>query len=152
MSRRARKAGERCCARGRVLCSRNFPEHPWALEATLGARPFGPNEVAWLEFALAALGETPLRGAEKLDVVVTLIGHVRHLVQQAGPSDSERAFLDAMRALTEGHAASFPALTAVLDEPTPKHSEGAALDYGLDCILDGVEARIARDKARRKPR
>jgi AcrR family transcriptional regulator len=129
-----------------------FSEHRWALEATLGVRPMGPNEVAWLESALAALAGTPLRGADKLDTVVTLIGHVRHLVQQAGPTDSERAFLDSMRALTEGRADSFPALTAVLNERAPKHSEGGALDFGLDRILDGVEALIAGDKTRHKPR
>jgi AcrR family transcriptional regulator len=133
-----------------------FSQHPWALEATLGARAVGPNEVAWLDRALAAQVDTGLDGADKLDVVVTLIGHVRHLVQQAGPSDSERAFLDAMRALTEGRAERYPALTAVLAEPATQQGLGAALDFGLDRILDGVETLVARanerSKARKKPR
>ena len=32
--------------------------HPWAIEATAGARPTGPHEMAWLETALAALAGT----------------------------------------------------------------------------------------------
>jgi AcrR family transcriptional regulator len=132
-----------------------FSAHPWALEATLGTRPVGPNEVAWLESALAALVETGLRGADKLDAVVTLLGHVRHLVQQTTASehgDGEQAFLAAMRELTQGRAASFPALTHVLSERAPKHARGAALDFGLECIFDGLELQITRAQTRRKPR
>ena len=32
-----------------------FGRHPWALETTVGVRAIGPNEVAWLEQAVAAL-------------------------------------------------------------------------------------------------
>lgn len=127
-------------------------QHPWSLEATLGVRAMGPNELAWLESALAALEETALRGADKLDTVVTLLGHIRHLVQQvpAGPSaHEERALLDAMRSVVDGREQQFPALMAVLNERAPRTREGAALDFGLERILDGVEVLISRRRQRR---
>src|ERR1700677_3296318 len=65
--------------------------HPWAIEATAGVRPTGPHEMAWLETALAALAGSGLTGAERLDAVVLLNGHVRSLVQvtRAGQEDLE---------------------------------------------------------------
>lgn len=130
-----------------------FSEHPWSLEATLGQRPIGPNEVAWLDSALAALAGTGLRGVDKLDIVVTLMGHVRHLAQQVASGSfeqSEQAVLGALRALLQGHDSKFPALAAVLSERAPKHGQGAALDFGLDRILDGVEVLIAKEAKRDK--
>lgn len=37
-----------------------FLAHPWALEATLGPRPIGPNELAWMEAAVSVLVGTGL--------------------------------------------------------------------------------------------
>jgi AcrR family transcriptional regulator len=130
-----------------------FSEHPWSLEATLGARPIGPNETAWLDSALAALAGTGLRGADKLDIVVTLLGHARHLVQQVPkgePANAERSLLTALRAIVDRRDAQYPALAAVLRERAPRGGEGNALDFGLERILDGVEALIA--SAPRRPK
>src|ERR1700684_2278312 len=55
--------------------------HPWAIDATVGARPTGPHEMAWMETAPAALAGTGLTGPERLDAVALLNGHVRSLVQ-----------------------------------------------------------------------
>jgi AcrR family transcriptional regulator len=150
---RARAKDWRAALRGwsRALFEKML-QHPWSLEATLGARAIGPNELAWLESALAAMEDTGLRGADKLDSVVTLLGHVRHLVQQvpAGASArGERALLDAMRSLVSEREQRFPALAAVLNERAPRSREGAALDFGLERILDGVEALITRRSQRR---
>ncbi len=130
-----------------------FSEHPWALEATLGARPSGPNAVAWWGSARAALADSGRRGADKLDVVVTLTGHVRHLVEQVPVGDAEiteRSLLSALRALMAGRDAQFPALAAVLRERTPRGGEGAAFEFGLERILDGVEVLIESQPRRPK--
>src|SRR5437879_9617565 len=60
-----------------------FVRHPWTQETTTGIRAMGPNEIRWLEHALAALDGTGLTGAEKLDVAATLAGHARAIAQQA---------------------------------------------------------------------
>jgi AcrR family transcriptional regulator len=127
-----------------------FCDHPWSLEATIGSRPVGPNEVSWLDAALATLVDTGLRGAEKLDVVVTLMGHVRHLAEQhAVGVSNEAATLEGLRVLLEGQERGFDALRAVLSEPALEGGSGAALDFGLDRILDGVEVLVAKHKRKR---
>ena len=45
-----------------------FYRHPWALEATVGPRAIGPNELGWMEEAVVALAGTGLDGGEMLDV------------------------------------------------------------------------------------
>ncbi|MDJ1136979.1 TetR/AcrR family transcriptional regulator [Streptomyces iconiensis] len=60
-----------------------FERHPWLLDAMPGPRVTGPRELAWTERALAALDGTGLTGAERLDAVMLLTGHVREIAQQA---------------------------------------------------------------------
>ena len=122
-----------------------FWQHPWALETTVGARPMGPNEISWLEQAVAALSGTGLDGGEILDGAVTLVGHVRTIAQQgaaiAGESP-ERAVDSAIGALLRGREERFPALAAALDSARRNGSHDQALDFGLNRILDGVELLI----------
>lgn len=121
-----------------------FWAHPWALEATVGARAIGPNELGWLEQATAALTGTGLAGSEMLDVAVTIIGHVRTIAQQAAPAPAdapEQAMGNTMGALLTGREHRFPALVAALADPAGKDQ---ALGFGLQCILDGVESLINR--------
>ncbi|MEV0714279.1 TetR/AcrR family transcriptional regulator [Asanoa sp. NPDC050611] len=121
-----------------------FVAHPWALEAAVGARLIGPNELGWLESAVAALTGTGLRGDEMLDVAVILVGHARNLAAQttATPVDAEGALDDAIAGLVAGREDRFPALSAALREVRPDQ-QNQALDFGLARILDGVGALIA---------
>jgi len=115
-----------------------FSDHPWALEATLGPRVMGPNELGWLEEALAVLSETQLTGDQKLDLVATLLGHVRMLAQQAaamGGAATEESLSRTMRVVLAGEAERFPSFVEALADPG---TEGHALEFGLRCILDGV--------------
>lgn len=117
--------------------------HPWALEATIGVRPIGPNEMGWLEHATAALTGTGLTGPEMLDTAVTLIGHVRTIAQQGAAmrtNTPETAYDNAMTALLAGRESRFPTLTAALSDPNGRNQ---ALTYGLRCILDGVSLLVA---------
>jgi AcrR family transcriptional regulator len=121
-----------------------FSGHPWALEATVGARVVGPNEMSWLEQAIAALTGTGLTGSEMLDVAGTLAGHVRTVAQQTGAmgtGDPEQAMNDTFGAVLAGRENRFPALAAALADPEGK---GQGLDFGLQCILGGVEPLIDR--------
>jgi AcrR family transcriptional regulator len=124
-----------------------FCQHPWTLEVTVGARPVGPNELSWIEHAVAALRGTGLDGGEMLDVVVTLVGHVRNLAAQiraaAGTGGAEQAMDSTLSALIRGREQRFPALAAALASAVAHGSQDQALDFGLDRILDGVEALIA---------
>ncbi|MFB9833701.1 TetR/AcrR family transcriptional regulator [Actinoallomurus acaciae] len=121
-----------------------FSAHPWALEAIVGARAIGPNELGWLEQATAALTGTGLTGSQMLDVAATLAGHVRMIAQQAvavSTDTPEREMSDTMGALLAGREDRFPALAVALSDPGGKDQ---ALDFGLRCILDGVELLVNR--------
>jgi AcrR family transcriptional regulator len=123
--------------------------HPWAIEATAGVRPTGPHEMAWLEAALAALAGTGLTGAERLDAVVLLNGHVRSLVQvtRAGREDLEREIARQVGAAVSAHPDRYPqVLAAFADSPQPAGRDDA-LRFGIERILDGLAALIATRSA-----
>lgn len=129
----------------RELFSR-FCEHPWALEAAVGARVMGPNELGWLEQAVAALTGSGLDGGEMLDVAVLLTGHVRNLAQQMSaidPAQPEKALEANMTALLRDRGDRFPALTAALASAAQHGGQDQALSFGISRILDGVNALIA---------
>jgi len=130
--------------------------HPWSTHVPVTGPPVTPNTVAWLEAALAALRDTGLAEGEKASVALMLSGYVRENVMLM--ADVERNFLDAsgspdeaMRGYVETLRAlagedRFPALAAamdagVFDRADPPDEE---LAFGLDRILDGVEALVRR--------
>ena len=58
--------------------------NPWSLRVPISGPPLGPNNVAWLDNALAAMAGTPLSEQEKLSCVLLVSGFVRNDVD-AGP-------------------------------------------------------------------
>jgi AcrR family transcriptional regulator len=130
-----------------------FSRHPWAQETATGVRAIGPNEIAWLEQALAALEGTGLDGSEKLDVAATLSGHARAIAQQAGAAVSaspEHGMESALAMLLPGREDQFPALLAALESAATDGGQDQALGFGLARILDGVELLInSREAASR---
>jgi AcrR family transcriptional regulator len=120
-----------------------FHAHPWFLTAATRRRVMGPNEVGWLEVAVRALAGTRLKGDELVDAVLTVNGHVRSLavftVQE--PVFDEQAigtFVDLLRQ----NASRFPALNAALADGAFGPSQAHPIDFGLQRILDGIEAYI----------
>ncbi|MFG2295887.1 TetR/AcrR family transcriptional regulator [Streptomyces sp. NPDC048603] len=125
-----------------------FRQHPWLLDATLGARVAGPRELDWTEEALGALDGTGLTGAERLDAVVLLTGHVRGIAQQTralsgSGEDPEEQLASVMGRLTAEHADRYPALTSALSGAANRPEErNQALEFGLERILDGLDALV----------
>ena len=119
--------------------------HPWAIDATVGARPTGPHEMAWMETALAALAGTGLTGPERLDAVALLNGHVRSLVQvtPAGQHDLETEMARQIGAALAANPDRYPQVLAAFSESPPPAGRDNALDFGIDRILDGLAALIA---------
>ncbi|MFG2486146.1 TetR/AcrR family transcriptional regulator [Streptomyces virginiae] len=142
--------------------------HPWLLEATVGVRIMGPRELEWMERALAALDGCGLTGAEAMDAVVLLAGHVRGIAEQeraagAGPGSvtgsgtgsgarSAGEGPDAQLAAMLGevmrtHGERFPALGAALASAAEHGGQDQALEFGLGRILDGLELLVTRRAA-----
>ncbi|MFJ3927879.1 TetR/AcrR family transcriptional regulator [Streptomyces sp. NPDC090022] len=129
-----------------------FQRHPWLLEATVGVRVMGPRELAWLERALAALEGCGLSGAEAMDAVVLLTGHVRGIAAQgqgqgvaesaggeAGGAGGPDAQLTAVLGeVMREHGDRYPALAAALVSAAGGGGQDQALEFGLERILDGL--------------
>ncbi|MEV0322099.1 TetR/AcrR family transcriptional regulator [Streptomyces sp. NPDC050658] len=125
--------------------------HPWMFELAARPRLMGPNQAQWLEAAVAALADTGLTGAEKLDVVFTLTGLVQswnHRTPAAEPEQDQAGVPDeewdavAVSVLRE-HGDHYPALMEAMSagafDPTAADGE----EFGLRCVMDGIAARVA---------
>ncbi|MFD1930014.1 TetR/AcrR family transcriptional regulator [Nonomuraea mangrovi] len=125
-----------------------FQRHPWLLDAMVGPRVPGPRELAWMELAVGALDGSGLTGAERLDAVVLLAGHVRGIAQQAqaaGPAGGPEAqFSGALGELMQAHAERYPAIAAALTSASRHGGHDQALEFGLQRILDGLGLLIAQ--------
>jgi AcrR family transcriptional regulator len=136
-----------------------FTAHPWTIEATTGIRALGPNELAWMEQAVAALDGTGLPGADRLDVAATLSGHVRATAQQGtagqrsaeGHGSPEQSIEAVVGRVLGAHRDRYPALSAAFAEVAAKGGQDQALEFGLARILDGVELHIKQSRASREP-
>jgi len=127
-----------------------FNRHPWLLLSTIGRRPVGPNEVAWLDRGVRALADSGLNGTEQLDSILVLAGHVRTIALQTasvpgGPQGlTEESFTAAFAGLLATEADRFPSLAAALRDPSDQANQG--LEFGLARILDGLGLLISARK------
>ena len=120
--------------------------HPWAHELAQGVRPIGPNEVGWMESALTALVGSGLTGAESLDTIALLAGHVRGLAWQASAAGDGSLEAALGRQVSQGLAAQadrYPRTVAAFAESGPPGARDNALGFGIDRILDGLGVLIA---------
>jgi AcrR family transcriptional regulator len=136
---------------------RSAQRHPWVVRVPLRSLPIMPNEVAWFEGALTCLRGTGLSEARKASVILLLSGYVRNL--STVESDIMAAMLAAGQAPLEwmsGWAAMirnvadrdrFPALAAFMDAGVFETDDAPDDEFifGLDRILDGIEALIGSD-------
>jgi AcrR family transcriptional regulator len=120
-----------------------YAAHPWSAEATMGARPLGPNEMAWMERALTAL-PAGLTGVERLDTVAVLALHTRTLAGQAAHAALEAEFTAAVGAVLMRHAEKYPAVAAAMADAARGDGHDQAFEFGVARILDGVEVLLHR--------
>ncbi|GAA2790795.1 helix-turn-helix domain-containing protein [Kitasatospora sp. CM 4170] len=128
-------------------CWALYRRHPWILPATAMRRQLmGPNQLAWLDAALAALADSGLPPARRHDTFLLIVGHIRSLAQQRQDANQEgdQEWNRLTGELLERHGARFPALTAAVAAGAFTPQDEDPLDYGLECILDGVAALIGR--------
>ncbi|WP_433796234.1 TetR/AcrR family transcriptional regulator [Actinoplanes sp. CA-252034] len=123
-----------------------YQAHPWLLPATgMRRQAMGPNQLGWMDAALAALEPTGLGAGDRHQTFLLVAGLVRTMAQQSADYDAEqdREWNRLNGELLERHAHRFPALTRAIvggafdpiDDP---------LGFGLDRLLDGVQALIDR--------
>jgi AcrR family transcriptional regulator len=117
--------------------------HPWTVRATAGPRVTGPNELAWVEVALAALAGLALDGGQMMDVIVALTSQIRSLVEQSADNSEER-IAATWTTILRGHGERFPHVVAALASSARHGSRDQGLTFGLDRILDGLELYLSR--------
>ncbi len=133
-----------------------YQRHLWTLRVPISGPPLGPNNVAWLDNALAALEGVPLTEQDKLSTVLLVSGFVRNdvtlLADFAAAAGREQVMPGYGRLLARlTRAEQLPALhraiaSGSLDDPDDPDAE---FNFGLERILDGVAALIATKRRRR---
>jgi AcrR family transcriptional regulator len=127
-------------------------EHPWGVRVPITGPPATPNQVAWMEQALWAMRDSGLSEEEKASVLLLLSGYVRNeatltaeLTATGFISDEAMmGYTRLLRTLTD--PAEFPALHALLDAGVFDRADPPEKEFGfgLERILDGIEALITR--------
>lgn len=134
-----------------------WQQHPWlpyvsewqrsaAALGTAGAeRPMGPNEVGWVEAAIAAFDGTPLTARERMDCVFLLSAHLRstHEMSTSGilPWTLDLPRDPLVDRLRDTYGSSYPALSALAAaDAEPEHE---SFTFGLERVLDGIELLVA---------
>ncbi|MGK5520160.1 TetR/AcrR family transcriptional regulator [Micromonospora sp. URMC 107] len=128
--------------------------HPWIRQVPIGGPPMGPNGVRWMEQGLAALRGTGLRGLERLSTILLVSGYARYWAtltadlteaaarEQLSPDEVGARYWQQLERLTRN--GPYPAVRELLADAADEMDEelDAEWRFGLDRILDGVEALI----------
>jgi hypothetical protein len=136
---------------------RSAQRHPWVVRVPLRSLPVMPNQVAWFDSTLACLRDTGLSEVRKASVIMLLSGYVRNLANTE--ADITAAVIASGQSPLEwmaGWAAMikevadrdrYPALAAFMDAEVFEQDDGPDDEFifGLDRILDGIEALIGRE-------
>ncbi|MFK4108242.1 TetR/AcrR family transcriptional regulator [Streptomyces sp. NPDC002176] len=119
--------------------------HPWLPAALATHRTPGPNVLAFLEHALAALRPSGLDGAARLEVFAQLTafvaGHVSHELATARATRApERAAAEARYLAAVAHDGRHPELAEALSGPRRPTDPEATFTRFLDRLVDGLDA------------
>ncbi|ADD44405.1 TetR/AcrR family transcriptional regulator [Stackebrandtia nassauensis] len=144
-----------------------YRRHPWAAEIPVTGPPLLPRSLEWLNAGLTTLRTLPLQPLEKLSTMSLLGGYARTEVTLRAIIDKEAAldpnarpdleYESQLRTLTAHR--DLPALTEMLatgdiftlpsDTPTDD-GDDFMVDFGLERILDGIQALITRREGSRR--
>ena len=142
--------------------------HPWITQMPMAAPPLAPNSLTFVERGLETLEETSLADADKIRVIGLLSSYA--LSEGRMAHDAARAAAAAQAAAAAGDAPAFPAsfeelLRQLVDEKSypilhrlawsaaigdapSGMDEAAEFQFGVECILDGVQKLIERSEGR----
>jgi len=133
-----------------------FLKNLWLLRIPVSGPPASPKSVAWMEYGLAALDGTGLDEGSKLGLIMLVSGYVRNeamLISDLDaaytasghtPDEVLRRYRRVLATLTD--PARHPAVTRVLESDALDQADepDGDFEFGLEVVLDGVAALIAR--------
>ncbi len=131
-----------------------YLEHPWLLDIPIEGTPQTPNNLAWMDAGLAALTGLPLDYEDKVSAMLAVMAQVRwqstilrgytQAAEAAGVTpdaiDSRASGLLAELITPEQFPEVHAALAAGVFSPD---SDADSLGFGLERVLDGIEAYLA---------
>ncbi|MFG2298889.1 TetR/AcrR family transcriptional regulator [Streptomyces sp. NPDC048603] len=137
---------------------------PWVLRIPITGPPATPNQVAWMERGLAAMAGTGMPEKAKLSTLILIGGFVRNqatltadmieaIVRNGlSPDQVIGHYRSTLRLLTD--PTRHPAVTRLLDSGLLDGGGGTEAEdpdyefrFGLDRILDGLEALMGQGRA-----
>lgn len=137
-----------------------YTRHPWIAQIPISGPPRGFNALAWMDAGLAALRGTGLDWGAKIGVITVVGGYVRQafvtgrnlaerrLVEQFDEATALQVYQQEVAVRLD--PGRFPEIEqlfadqAFADVPPDQESAAADFRFGLDLILDGVDAAISR--------
>lgn len=136
-----------------------FLEHPWFGDIPVSGAPLTPNNLKIVDWSLRTLRNMPLNDFEKMSIVLLLSSYARAIgmiardidqaVRKGADPDSitGMSFTGALKHLVKPEAYPFlyPLVMAgVYTEEDPENNPvGNDFDFGLERILDGIEAYLS---------
>ncbi len=134
-----------------------FHRNLWLLRIPISSPPASPHSLQWMERGLAALADTGLDEGRKISVIMLIGGYVRneatlmadlHAAMTArglAPDEVMRRYERTVDALTAPDPGRYPALRHLLASGAlgaPDESPDTEFEFGLGCLLDGVEVLV----------
>lgn len=124
------------------LLRENWLRHPWLPQATVGDRVMGPREVAWIERPVEVLAEAGLTGPQQMDAVLLLCGHVRNTLAPTMSGTQPWTPGAGSGSLHERLELRADDYSGLLEATRAGPSADNGWRFGLELILDGLEARV----------
>ncbi|WP_152364462.1 TetR/AcrR family transcriptional regulator [Microlunatus speluncae] len=134
-----------------------YRRHPWLLQLIIARPACGPNVTAKFDRDLSALVDTGLSAAEINATVLALTVFVRGAAQAEVSVEESRAagFSDAdwwqahqpywSRLLDPERHPTFSRMYGDIGRSNPDDDHEFAFEFGLECLLDGIDARLGRN-------
>ncbi len=133
-------------------CAEIYRRHRWFLEATTTRRAMmGPNELAWVEAALKLLAEAGLAPSECWYAFLAIIGHIRGYATFEGlksAGGSSKRWIRELSVLLGSDGSRYAQLQAAVASGAFSEDPSGAFEFGLNCILDGIQVRQSDLRAR----
>ncbi len=124
--------------------------HPWVLDLPLASTPLGPHRTRWIDQGFGVMRRLDLPTEEKGQILSLLSQHVlaEARVQVEIRDLAASPFADLAEIIDRlADVEDLPHLFAALAEGSSGDADDA---FGLELILDGVEARLRRRRQRRR--
>jgi AcrR family transcriptional regulator len=134
---------------------RRYQVHPWVLDVPIKGPPVTPSQLLWLERFIEGMVPSGLRDDEMLSSALMLSAFVmaqarfqRDIATGAEGSEANRQFTELASILEE--RGMYPRVAAMIRKGMFSDNDdegGFEFEFGLDRILDGLQALISRNQA-----